>query len=71
MKTKAVQAANGTLSDEDRAAINNEISALAEEIAAPPASEAPKGKRPGKKRSASEEEILKDALDVFGGIVIK
>ncbi len=32
MKTKAIQAANGTLSDADRAAINNEISALADEI---------------------------------------
>ena len=32
MKTKAIQAANGTLSDSDRAAINNEISALADEI---------------------------------------
>jgi len=32
MKTKAIQAANGTLSDADRAAINNEISALAHEI---------------------------------------
>jgi DNA polymerase-3 subunit gamma/tau len=33
--------------------------------------EAPKGKASGKKGSASEEEILKDALDVFGGIVIR
>jgi len=32
MKTKAIQAANGTLSDADRAAINNEIAALADEI---------------------------------------
>ncbi|MCZ6819015.1 MAG: flagellin [Calditrichaeota bacterium] len=32
MKTKAIQAANGTLSDADRAAINNDISALADEI---------------------------------------
>ncbi len=32
MKTKTIQAANGTLSDADRAAINNEISALADEI---------------------------------------
>ncbi len=32
MKTKALQAANGTLSDADRSAINNEISALADEI---------------------------------------
>ena len=32
MKAKAIQAANGTLSDADRAAINNEISALADEI---------------------------------------
>lgn len=33
--------------------------------------EAPKPKASGKKSSASEEEILKDALDVFGGIVIR
>jgi DNA polymerase-3 subunit gamma/tau len=33
--------------------------------------EQPKGKGPGKKGSASEEEILKDALDIFGGIVIR
>ena len=31
----------------------------------------PKGKASGKKGSASEEEILKDARDVFGGIVIR
>lgn len=33
--------------------------------------EAPTGKAFSKKGSASEEEILKDALDVFGGIVIR
>jgi len=33
--------------------------------------EAPKSKASSKKGSASEEEILKDALDVFGGIVIR
>ena len=33
--------------------------------------ESPKSKGSGKKGSASEEEILKDALDVFGGIVIR
>ncbi len=32
MKTKSLQAANGTLSDADRAAINDEINALASEI---------------------------------------
>jgi DNA polymerase III subunit gamma/tau len=46
-------------------------SAPAAEITAPDEPEAPKGKGPGKKASASEEEILKDALDVFGGIVIR
>ncbi|MCH8933403.1 MAG: hypothetical protein IH923_10075, partial [Nitrospinae bacterium] len=33
--------------------------------------EQPTSKGSGKKGSASEEEILKDALDVFGGIVIR
>jgi len=37
----------------------------------PAAPEPARGKGPGKKASASEEEILKDALDVFGGIVIR
>jgi DNA polymerase-3 subunit gamma/tau len=45
--------------------------APAEGVSEPPAPEQPKGKGSGKKASASEEEILKDALDVFGGIVIR
>jgi len=42
-----------------------------ESVPESPGTEAPKGKASGKKGSASEEEILKDALDVFGGIVIR
>ena len=38
---------------------------------APVEPEAPKNKTSGKKASASEDEILKDALDVFGGTVIR
>ena len=45
--------------------------ASAESAPEAPEPEQPKGKGPGKKASASEEEILKDALDVFGGIVIR
>jgi DNA polymerase-3 subunit gamma/tau len=45
--------------------------APATEAPEPAASEPSKGKSTGKKGSASEEEILKDALDVFGGIVIR
>jgi len=37
----------------------------------PVAPETPKGKGSSKKGSSSEEEVLKDALDVFGGIVIR
>ena len=46
-------------------------SAPAEDIATPPEPEHLKDNSPAKKSSGSEEEILKDALDVFGGIVIK
>ena len=44
-------------------------SAPADDIPEPPAAEPAHAK--GKKASASEEEILRDALDVFGGIVIQ
>jgi len=44
-------------------------SAPAEETVSEPSS--PKTKASGKKASASEDEILKDALDVFGGTVIR
>ena len=44
----------------------------ASDVPEPPAPERPaRTPGPGKKASASEEEILKDALDVFGGIVIR
>jgi DNA polymerase-3 subunit gamma/tau len=46
-------------------------SAPVESVAEPLVPEQSKAKGPGKKTSASEEEILKDALDVFGGIVIR
>jgi hypothetical protein len=46
-------------------------SAQAENLADPTEPEPLKGKGPAKRGSASEEEILKDALDVFGGIVIR
>jgi DNA polymerase-3 subunit gamma/tau len=46
-------------------------SAPATDAPAPPAPEQPKGKGSAKRGSATEEEILKDALDVFGGIVIR
>ena len=45
-------------------------SAPAEDFPEPPARESTGGKGSGKKTSASEDEILKDALDVFGGQVI-
>ncbi len=45
--------------------------APAENAAAADEPAPPKGKGQAKKGSASEEEILKDALDVFGGIVIR
>ena len=43
----------------------------AADISDPSAPEASQGKGPAKKGSSSEEEVLKDALDVFGGIVIR
>jgi hypothetical protein len=46
-------------------------SAPAESVPQPPEPERTGGKAQGKKASASEEEILKDALDIFGGIVIR
>ena len=46
-------------------------SAPAAETPDPIAPQQTKGKGLGKKASASEEEILKDALDIFGGIVIR
>jgi DNA polymerase-3 subunit gamma/tau len=46
-------------------------SAPSEDIPEPPAPESTGGKGHAKKGSSSEEEILKDALDVFGGIVIR
>ena len=46
-------------------------SAPAADTPTPPEPEQPKGKGPAKRGSATEEEILKDALDVFGGIVIR
>ena len=46
-------------------------SAQAENLADPTEPEPLKGKGHAKRGSASEEEILKDALDVFGGIVIR
>jgi hypothetical protein len=45
--------------------------APATDTPAPPEPEQPKGKGSAKRGSATEEEILKDALDVFGGIVIR
>jgi DNA polymerase-3 subunit gamma/tau len=45
-------------------------SAQEESIPEPPEEGRPRAKTPGKKISASEDEILKDALDVFGGQVI-
>jgi DNA polymerase-3 subunit gamma/tau len=47
------------------------VAAPATEALEPAEPEPPKSKSTGKKGSASEEEILKDALDVFGGIVIR
>ena len=46
-------------------------SAPVESVPEPPAPEHAGGKVATKKGSSSEEEILKDALDVFGGIVIR
>jgi DNA polymerase-3 subunit gamma/tau len=46
-------------------------SAQAENLADPTEPEPLKGKGHAQRGSASEEEILKDALDVFGGIVIR
>ena len=46
-------------------------SAPAESVPEPPASEPISGTGHAKKTSSSEEEILKDALDIFGGIVIR
>ena len=46
-------------------------SAPAVDVPDPPEPEEPKGKSHKKKGSSSEEEVLKDALDIFGGIVIR
>jgi len=46
-------------------------SAPAENVPEPPEEDRPRPKTPGQNASASEEEILKDALDVFGGMVIR
>lgn len=46
-------------------------SAPAASVPEPPEEDRPRGKGSGKKASASEDEVMRDALDVFGGKVIR